>query len=232
MIPLKSARKKQHFLSLHSRGLTVATVISLAIIGLFSFAPGAMAHHFSGGKIPDSFLTGFLSGLAHPIIGLDHFAFVVASGLMAVGLVWGMSIPIAFVLATVLGTALHLQSLDLPAAEVVIAGSVVLFGILLAVRSYKANLQGIDTVILTAIAAGAGIFHGYAYGEAIVGAKMMPLVSYLAGFTTIQLGIAVAAYALGNAIVKNFAGKPFAPMRLVGLAIAMIGVVFLSASVS
>jgi len=68
-------------------------------------------------------LEGFLSGLAHPVIGLDHFAFVVAIGLLAAG--QGMCLyPSRFVLAALAGTGIHLFSFDLPAVETAIAVSV------------------------------------------------------------------------------------------------------------
>src|SRR5258708_34195202 len=38
----------------------------------------ALAHHVMGGQVPVTFRDGLLSGLAHPIIGIDHFAAVVA----------------------------------------------------------------------------------------------------------------------------------------------------------
>ena len=67
-------RKNQNFLAFTALG-TVLLFLSLI--------KPASAHHFMGGKVPSNFLTGFLSGLAHPVIGLDHFAFVVAVGLLA-----------------------------------------------------------------------------------------------------------------------------------------------------
>src|SRR5258708_8756452 len=39
----------------------------------------ALAHHVMGGQVPVTFRDGLLSGLAHPIIGIDHFAAVVAA---------------------------------------------------------------------------------------------------------------------------------------------------------
>jgi urease accessory protein len=41
------------------------------------------------------------------------------------------------------------------------------------------------------LAALAGLFHGYAYGEAVVGAGMDPIMAYLAGLCLIQMAIAV-----------------------------------------
>jgi len=59
------------------------------------------------------------------VIGLDHFAFVVAIGLLAAGQVCGVFIPAGFVLAALAGTGIHLFSFDLPAAETAIAVSVI-----------------------------------------------------------------------------------------------------------
>ena len=43
----------------------------------------------------------------------------------------------------------------------------------------------------TLLAAVAGLFHGWAYGAAVVGAEATPLLAYLAGFGVTQLLIAV-----------------------------------------
>ena len=42
-----------------------------------------LAHHPNGGETPSNFIQGFLSGLGHPVIGIDHLVFVVAIGLLA-----------------------------------------------------------------------------------------------------------------------------------------------------
>ncbi len=44
----------------------------------------AFAHHVMGGKMPGTFTDGLLSGLGHPVIGLDHFAALVAVGCLVV----------------------------------------------------------------------------------------------------------------------------------------------------
>ena len=43
----------------------------------------ALAHHPMGGRMPATFTDGLLSGLGHPIIGLDHLAAVLAIGCLA-----------------------------------------------------------------------------------------------------------------------------------------------------
>lgn len=227
---IKQMSKSKLFSSPGNRWLKFGAASTLALMGLLSFAQQAMAHHPFGGESPENFFQGLLSGIGHPVIGLDHLAFVIASGLLASGLNQGIFIPVAFVLATMVGTGIHLQAVDLPAAEIIISASVVVFGVLLAIRNTKDNPSNSYTIALTAVAAIAGIFHGYAYGEAIVGAEMTALVAYLAGFAITQLVIAVAALAIGKVILEEFASKPFPVMRFLGFAIGAIGVVFLTSS--
>ncbi|MEW5856731.1 MAG: HupE/UreJ family protein [Cyanobacteriota bacterium] len=200
-------------------------IVFLVLISTFLCAQQAIAHHPMGGKTPSNLFEGFFSGLAHPLIGLDHFAFVVAIGLLAVGQVRGAFIPAGFVLTALAGTGIHLLNLDLPAAEIAIAGSVIVFGALL-VTPNKPNW-----LVLLALGAIAGLFHGYAYGEAIVGAGMTPLVAYLVGFSLIQYGVALVALLIGNAVSRKSATQPLSWQRFAGLAICSIGVVFLSNSI-
>jgi urease accessory protein len=152
-------------------------------------------------RLPTNFFEGFISGLAHPIIRLDHFAFVVVIGLLAAAKPHGLMLPMTFVSATLVGTGLHLGALNLPAPELLIAGSVLLFGLLLAVGN---RLGTVGTALLAGVA---GLFHGFAYGEAIVGAEMTPLIAYLLGFTLVQLAVSLAAYGLG----KRFMAQPNSP---------------------
>lgn len=221
---------KRHFLLDQGDKLVRwGAAIAIASLLIFSIAPNASAHHAFGGKTPTNLFEAVVSGFAHPIIGLDHFAFVVASGIMAIGLAGGIFIPVAFILATMLGTGIHLMGVNLPFPEIIISASVLLFGLLLTIRSYENNIKSIYTFLPIALAAIAGIFHGYAYGEAIVGAEMTPLVGYLLGFAVIQLAIATGAYLGGSILCEKLNPKYFT--RFVGSAIAAVGVVFLSSAV-
>lgn len=208
--------------------LKAVTLVIVSLITLVNIAQQALAHHPTGGKTPVNFLEGFLSGLAHPIIGLDHFAFVVASGLLAVGLSYGLFIPIGFVISTLIGTIIHLQGINLPFPEIIIATSVILFGVLLALHKRQNHTHDVYLIPLTTLAILAGIFHGYAYGESIVGAQMTPLVAYLAGFIIIQLIIAIGAFFGGRRIQEKLATSG---MRLIGLGISAIGIVFLTSAI-
>lgn len=213
-------------LAFFNRSINTVAIPALACIALLSAAQQVLAHHAMGGRTPSNFFEGFLSGLAHPVIGLDHFAFVVAIGLLAAGQVSSAFIPAGFVLAALVGTGIHLLSIDLPAAEIAIALSVVTFGAMLVMPNRP------NSFVLTVLAAIAGLFHGYAYGEAIVGAQMTPLVAYLLGFTLIQYVVALVAQAIGNSVIQQTANKPFRLMRFAGFAICALGVVFLANSIT
>lgn len=200
-------------------GLTAST---LCTVGLLINAAPVLAHHPNGGSTPSNFIEGFMSGLGHPVIGIDHLVFVIAIGLLAaLSKKMGMIIPTAFVIATAIGTGIHLQSVDLPAPELIISASVLIMGIFLAQKN-QANL-----ILLAAVASLAGIFHGYAYGESIVGAESTALVAYLLGFCSIQFGMSAIAFYLGQKIV-NQPNKTSLALRFAGFTISGIGFAFLS----
>lgn len=203
-------------------------IFSFAILLVLIIGENALAHHPMGGKTPSNFFEGFMSGLGHPIIGLDHLTFVISSGLIAAGETLGLIIPIAFVFSTMLGTLIHVQELNLPIPEVVIASSVIGFGVLLTIKKIQQKSSLNYTFILGIISAIAGIFHGYAYGEAIIGAEMTPLLAYLSGFIIIQLSISLGFFTLGNVLLTKFKNKPFPITRFLGLFITGMGLVFLS----
>ncbi len=189
----------------------------------------ALAHHPLEGRLPANLFEGVLSGFGHPVIGFDHLAFVIASGLIALGIAGGAMIPIAFVLATGIGAGIHLASIDLPLPEIFIAASVVLFGILLVLRDKKRQ----DTkykLTISSLAALAGLFHGFAYGEGIFGAEPTPLIAYLVSFIVVQLAISLGTYGLATKLSKTISVKYIT--RFTGLAIAAVGMVFLSSAIT
>ncbi|NET55247.1 MAG: hypothetical protein F6K47_03325 [Symploca sp. SIO2E6] len=200
----------------------IALIVGISL--LLSASP-ALAHHPFGGETPSNFFEGFFSGLGHPVVGPDHFAFVVAVGLLAAIKERGILIPIAFVLTALAGTGIHLMSLDLPMPEVIISASVLVFGILLALKNSP------NSIVLIVLAAIAGLFHGYAYGEAIVGAQMTPLVAYLTGFTLIQLAIALFAFQIGKSVMRQVKEQPTLALRFAGFTICGAGAAFLCSAI-
>jgi urease accessory protein len=184
-------------------------ILTIVPIFLLIFASKTLAHHAMGGQTP------------------DNLAFVVASGLIAVGMEQGLLIPIAFAIATLIGTGIHLQGINLLFPEGIIALSVVIFGVILTLKKGLQTHSNLYTIALATLAMLAGIFHGYAYGESIIGARVAALVAYLIGFTVMQLAIASGAFFLGSVIKEKLAKQATLISKLIGLAIMAIGTTFL-----
>src|SRR4051812_50156559 len=102
--------------------------LALALLILAATAAGAEAHHVMGGTTPQTLAQGLLSGLAHPVIGLDHLAFTVAAGLLAARLAPPLApavlMPLAFLVAGAVGAGLHPSGVDPPRAGIAGAPSV------------------------------------------------------------------------------------------------------------
>jgi urease accessory protein len=199
---------------------TVLKRFCVVFVGAAILAPAeALAHHMMGGKVPVTFMQGLLSGLGHPIIGLDHFAAVVGVGILAALLGRGVRPVLAFSAAMIFGVVLHLASANLPAAELLVGLSTLLIGGLVVLRL---SLRMLPAAVLFAAV---GVFHGYALGESIVGAEASPLGAYLAGLLVIQTAIAVAAYAATTRIQQRAPSFNRAGMAAAGALIALIGAV-------
>lgn len=197
------------------------------VAGLLAFlaAAPAFAHHAMDGQVPNTLATGLLSGLAHPVIGLDHLAFILAAGLLAAPRARALLLPLAFVLASAIGTMLHVNGADLPAGEIGVAVSVLLLGVLLVTP------RRIEDGLFAAILALSGLFHGYAFGESIVGAEATPLVSYLIGLAAIQYGIAAGVVVAWRVLGKSHAAMLPRLSRIAGACVAVVGAVFLAMNV-
>lgn len=176
----------------------------------------ALAHHPIGGTTPTNLGEGLLSGIGHPIIGIDHLAFVVGVGIAASFVSRGLLVAFFFIATTVFGSCIHLLAVHLPNAEIVVACSVLLLGIMIAMarRNYFL-LWGSFFMI-------AGFFHGYAYGESIVGAETTPLLAYLVGFFATQSAIATGAFLISLKIQSKY-NSPLIGPRIAGGIIAGVG---------
>ena len=191
-----------------------------AVTGIFlAGARPAMAHHVMDGKLPQTVGEGLLSGLAHPIIGADHFAFIVGVGLISQLARRLALLPMLFLLGTVVGCFLHVQGVNLPWSE---AGVAISVG---AAAAIVAMYRQIPTGILAILFAASGVVHGYAYGESIVGAETSSLLAYVIGFVAIQYGLAVGVgAAFGLIVERGHVSQPLI-MRIAGGGIALGAVV-------
>lgn len=103
---------------------------------------------------------GVMSGLAHPLFGLDHLLAMLAVGLWAAqqqgAARWAL--PLTFVATMLFGGLLGFAGIEMPLMETGIAGSVLALGLLvaLAVRPPVAIAAGLTALF----AASHGVAHG------------------------------------------------------------------------
>ena len=180
---------------------------TLYAIALFCTPALAFAHPGHG----DS---GIMAGLAHPVFGLDHLLAMFAVGLWAAqqsgAARWAL--PVTFVGSMLIGGLLGFAGVEIPMMETGIAGSVLAFGLLVAVA---ARLPMVVSVALTAIFA---LTHGVAHGLELP--DLASPFGYAIGFV-----VATAAlHAVGFALVR-FLPQAAAPLvRIAGAASAATGV--------
>jgi urease accessory protein len=196
---------------------------SLGIAFLSMAAGPALAHHPMGGELPSTFIHGLLSGLGHPVIGADHLAFIVALG-VAVALIGARAALIgAFVAASTAGVLVHLAAMDVPAVEPLIASSVIAAGLLIA---FKGRTGPASWLVLAALA---GVVHGYAFGESIIGAERTVIGAYLVGIALVTAFIAtVVSFAAASLLARREASV--LSRQLAGGAIGLVGAGFLAMS--
>ena len=103
---------------------------------------------------------GFLSGLSHPVSGLDHVLAMVAVGLWGAQLgspaMW--MLPVAFPMMMAFGGMLGLMGIPVPGIEVGIAVSGIVLGALILGET---KMPLIGALLVVAFFA---IFHGHAHG--------------------------------------------------------------------
>ncbi|HEX8164159.1 MAG TPA: HupE/UreJ family protein [Beijerinckiaceae bacterium] len=203
--------------------------LALALAAVLA-ASGAQAHHAMGGETPRTLWQGLVSGLAHPVIGLDHLAFTVAAGLLAAPLaappgklVVAALMPLAFLASGAAGAALHVAGHGLPFAEIFVALSVLALGALLLSRIRA------PAPALAALFAAAGLFHGHALAESIVGAEPAPLAAYFMGLVTVQYAIALGAMLAARRVMAERPTLARGAFTAAGAAVATVGFVFLLA---
>lgn len=179
----------------------------------------AFAHHVMGGRVPVTFADGLLSGLAHPIIGIDHFAAVVAVACLASAHRAGPWLVVSFVLAMIAGVSIHVRGTTLPAAEIIVALSVIVLGaVLLRDRT-------LHTGAALALFVAVGLTHGYALGESIYGSQSSPLAAYFIGLVAIQSAVALSVMFAARAVLQR--KSDILSLRLVGAGIVGIGLTVL-----
>jgi urease accessory protein len=155
-------------------------------LALLVAAGPAAAHHPTGGTPPSGVLDGLLSGLAHPLLGLDHAVLLVALALAALRERRVIGHAVTYVVAAAVGAALCARFGQAPGIGYAVAATLAGAAALLA----AGPRQGRGAMVVAV--AVAGVVHGHALGESIVGADGATVLPYLVGLVAVQLGIVLA----------------------------------------
>jgi urease accessory protein len=195
------------------RLLTAALASSL----LLATTEDAGAHILHGESV------GFLSGLKHPISGLDHVVAMVAVGLWGAQLgapaIW--LLPITFPLIMAVGGFLGLIGVPLPGTEIGIALSGVLLGAAVLLE-LQPPLYG-----AAALVGLFGLYHGHAHGAELPPGQDALL--YSLGFIISTGLLHLAGITLG--LIHRWSwGRRM--LRLGGAGVCVIGLSFLWAAVT
>ena len=163
---------------------------------------------------------GFLHGLAHPVLGPDHLA-----AMMAVGLWSGFVLPdrlwrgaAVFMAAMVAGGLLALAGVALPLVEPGILASVVVFGLILGFAGRGAGAVPVSLGLIAAFA----VFHGHAHAAEATGS----IAGYFAGFLAATALLHLAGIGLAQGVARLRHGA--AVRRLTGIGIAAFGALLLA----
>jgi len=177
------------------------------------FVPASAYAHVKGGEV-----IGLLSGIKHPISGLDHVLAMIAVGLWGAQLgapaVW--LLPVTFPMVMAFGGLLGLMGVNLPGIEIGISVSAIALGFAV---FREARLKLWVAAVLVGFFA---IFHGYAHG-----AELPPGgngLLYSIGFVVMTGCLHAAGIAVGL-IHQWSAGRT--ALRAVGACVSLAGVFFL-----
>jgi urease accessory protein len=169
--------------------------------------------HTPGGEA-----AGLLSGLRHPVSGLDHILAMVAVGLWGAQLgapaVW--LLPVTFPMVMACGGMLGLMGMALPGVEIGIALSALALGVVV-------GLEARPPLWAAAVLVGFfAIFHGHAHGTELPAGT--DAVLYSLGFVVATGGLHAAGIGVG--LVHRWrAGR--VGLRLAGAVVALAGLGFL-----
>jgi urease accessory protein len=164
---------------------------------------------------------GFLSGLSHPVLGIDHLLAMLSVGILSAQIggkaIW--TVPATFVIVMTLGGFIGIGSIALWFIEPSIALSVLVLGLAIAFD------RKMPVVVIMLFVAFFAFAHGYAHG------MEMPAVAdpfiFSAGFVLGTTLIHLAGLGIGAIAGKNKVG--IKALRLAGGIIAAMGVYLLIA---
>jgi urease accessory protein len=167
--------------------------------------------------MPTTLLEGLLTGITHPAAGLDHLTFMIAIGLAAALTPTSLLVITAFATSSLVGNVVHAANFDFAYSEQLVAISVILAGLLLLMG------YGSKRSIWLPFALIAGLAHGYAFGETILGANRDVTAVYIAAVLGVVVAITVAVMLAVSKGLK-FTNAESIPVRAAGGIAAAIGI--------
>ncbi|PVY78528.1 urease accessory protein [Cupriavidus alkaliphilus] len=197
--------------------MTRTACLRLALGASLTVAAGAALAH--PGHDAATVGASLWAGLAHPFTGADHLLAMAAVGvwsaLVARSAADTLRLPLAFVGLMLVGAALGLCGMALPAVEPMIAASLLVIGLLLALRAKLPAWAG------TLLVGGFAVFHGYAHGaELPASAGALPAVlAYVGGFAAATMALHLLGIGVGT-LLRRRAGWL---ARAAGAGVALYG---------
>ena len=172
--------------------ITQSNMNNLSFLFIVLILPkDVFAHHPLNGEIMENFNDGFLSGIGHPILGLDHLLFIIGVGLISFLSKRFLNFSFTFIGGTILGLVSMIWGLYLPFYEIMISFTLLLLGyLILATRQIR-----YDGLLFTLF----GVFHGWAYGAIFsndVKLNIDVLFGYSLGLLLTQLTIVILGFKL------------------------------------
>ena len=196
------------------RRFALPSVAQWAAFAYLLVSPALVFAHVGQGDVSG----GFLAGLDHPVMGLDHVVAMVAVGIWGAQLpapaIWVL--PVTFPLVMSFGGVLGGLAVPIPGIEIGIAASAIVLGAMVA---FAARPPLWVAAVIVGIFA---IFHGYAHGAELP--ESVNAISYAMGFV-VATGSLHALGILIGVINKWQAGAKC--LRAGGVLIALCGIYFL-----
>ncbi len=185
------------------------------LLALLLMAPTLAGAHEAGADA-----NGFLVGVRHPVLGLDHLLAMIAVGVVSAvaGGVAIWQVPLIFVGGMLIGALLGGYAFTLPGIEYGIVCSVIALGALLAID------KEIPILIISGLVSYFGIMHGYAHGSEMP--EMTSPLLYGSGFITGTVGLHLLGVLIG--VVSQKLPKGDKALRITGGAVGCTGLFLLA----
>ena len=151
------------------------------------------------------------AGMLHPLLGADHLLAMLAVGVWAAQLsgatLWRLAT--AFALALLLGVQLSMTGVLFPAVEPIVATTLLLCGLMIALQLRCAPRLAVGLLVLF------GLFQGYTHAT-VLGENALP---YSAGLIAMSVLLQLAGLATGH-MLRRWHGALY---RLSGAGLAFAG---------